>query len=309
MATARWKGPSWAAACSAAVRRAGPRPARRPHETRSARRLGGRIPPLGTRNPLSGRLRATLRRLAVPAVALLVSPVRGTGRRLLRDAEQPVVHERDHEGDERGDQGARDDRAQPVAQHMRQGGKDEAQQEFHDDLNDDNQNQRAEHGPAMTTNQLAAPRERRQHPGSLNDYDRHDHGPDRHQVKARSDDQPKTDPDPEAGQDGSPYDGPERWRNGGYGLADGQVRPAIPHILYRLNQRRLQHIACDKDYEKAKYKAEATGQAQQRDDDGSDHVDDEGDRQKMLGEGLVHYPCFAENTRQWVHGRDGTARI
>jgi len=71
----------------------------------------------------------------------------------------------------------------------------------------------------------------------------------------------------------------------------------------------LQDKARDDEHQEAEQEAYATGQREQRRDDRGDQVDDKGDREEVLGERLVHPPCFVKNARQWVHGRDGTARI
>jgi predicted oxidoreductase len=232
-----------------------------------------------------------LRRLPVFAVP------RGRRRRRRRGGpDQPVVDQRDHQGQERGNQRARDDRAQPVGQRARQRREDQAEDDAHRQLDDENQDQGAEHVPAVAADELLAAPERREHARTFENDDRHDHRPDGDQVQAGHDEQDQPDGDRDGGQDRGAGHRSEVRHGRPHGVADGHVGAAVAHVLYGLDQRRLQQEGRHDLHQGAEYGPDgAAAQAEERGDDRRGQVDDERDREQVPGKRLVHLPRFAEN--------------
>ena len=79
------------------------------------------------------------------------------------------------------------------------------------------------------------------------------------------------------------------------GFVLGAIFSALPHVLHRLDQCRLQQVGREDAHQGPEQGAESAGQRQDRGDNGGDHIDDKGDREKVLGVGLVHPPRFAKN--------------
>jgi hypothetical protein len=96
-------------------------------------------------------------------------------------------------------------------------------------------------------------------------------------------------------------------RGRGHGLADGQVGAAVPHVLDRLDQRRLQQEGREELDDGAEQRPEDPGQREQARHDGRGHVDHKGDREQVPGVRPVHAPRFAQYARQRVHGQDRTS--
>jgi predicted oxidoreductase len=228
---------------------------------------------------------------------LLVAPVRlAGGRRCLYVSDEPVVDQRHHQGQERGDQRARDDRAQPVGQRVRQRREDQPEDDAHHQHDDEDQDQGAEHVPAVAADELLAAPERREHARTLDDDDRHDHRPDGDQPQAGHDEQEQPDGDRDAGQDRGADDRPEVRHGRPHGVADGHVGAAVAHVLHGLDQRRLQQVGRHDLHQGAEYGPDGgAAQAEERGDDRRGQVDDERDREEVAGKRLVHLPRFAEN--------------
>jgi uncharacterized protein len=232
-----------------------------------------------------------LRRLPVFAVRLAAA----RRRRHLGASGQPVVGQCHDQGHVRGDQRARDDRAQRAAPDMRQDAEDETEHQLHHQQDHEQQAQRGEHVPAVAAYQLLAAPEAGEYPRPLQDEDRHDHRPDGDQVQARDDEQEQPDPDGDTCQERGGQDGPDVRRGRGHGLAQGQVGAAVPHILHGLDQRGLQQEGRDDLHDEAEQGAGGTGQGEERGDDRRGQVDDECDREEMLGVRFVHLPRFVQN--------------
>jgi predicted oxidoreductase len=232
-----------------------------------------------------------LRRL--PVLAVRLATARGRGH--MRAASEPVVDQRHDQGHERGDQRARNDRAQPAAPDVRQRREDEAEHQLRHKQDHEEQHQREEHMPAVAAYQPVAAPEGPEHPGPFQHDDGHDHRPDGHQVQARDDKQGQPDGDGDGGQERGREDGPDIRRGRGHGLADGQVDPAVPHVLYGLDQRGLQQEGRDDLHDEGEQGADGASQPEERRDNRCDQVDDECDREQVLGVCLVHLPRFVEN--------------
>jgi hypothetical protein len=79
----------------------------------------------------------------------------------------------------------------------------------------------------------------------------------------------------------------------GHRLAQVQVDPAVPDVLHCLDQGGLDQEGGHHADNPAQEQADTSGEAEQRRDDASRHVDHEGDHEEMGRKTLVIRPGFA----------------